>query len=582
MDFKNKYLKYKKKYLELKKQLGGVIKDLYNIKIPSLKDLEKEIENNKNQIEIIKSEVLPAIQAEYDEWYKNQKRKIDKLQRLKKELEKTNNNLDESLLKLKKELSKNKIIDKMREKSRYIEDNIYDIESKLEYIREFAEKLIRISYSRPHIFPNITIDFGTMIKIVDPFTLEEFNGTIDEYINEDVDNVIFVVKENNKLNYHLTSRRIIQKVLNDPAQNMYPCIETNTLRRENIKKNIKLLNLRSIGLHTNLQYCIMNVYEIFSIHYPLFVIMDIGLSYPSFVSDDVLNHNGSTVGALHCQTGYNQKIGMLMLPQKYINSNLPRNLQPQYLFRRRSSPKRSSFFYKEKEVIEIIKQLDVKQMIYEYVNGKPVPYKRLKDILLSISRKEIVKFRKSSSILNEMEKLNGDRDPVLVPRDRKYTSNELSKISEYLKSLGVDIELTHRDLETKIESYEEEIEDEKSFLIKKLRHENDEIQRLTYNSTITQKQKAGVDIGFLIVAAAKGEITDGNKLYELLKFRNRPKKLRLGRDAWKTARRVINKLLGTNINFNEITGGRDPLKYVEYIKKNINTNLEDEPINTAV
>ena len=119
----------------------------------------------------------------------------------------------------------------------------------------------------------------------------------------------------------LTNREIIQHVLNEPVNILYPCIETGTLRSENIEKDMKLLNLRSLGFHTSLQYCFMNVYEKLPQQLQVFVIENTGLTYPSYVSDDVLNQSGSAVGGSHCQGGYEEdKISVLRIPQEIIDS----------------------------------------------------------------------------------------------------------------------------------------------------------------------------------------------------------------------------------------------------------------------
>ena len=172
------------------------------------------------------------------------------------------------------------------------------------------------------MYSNTTIDINTTISFYDPITLDDFNGTIKEYIHENISNVVFAAKETNgSMLYFLTNREIIQHVLNEPTNILYPCIETGTLRRENIEKDMKLLNLRSLGFHTSLQYCFMNVYEKLSSQNQVFVIENTGLTYPSYVSDDVLNQSGSALGGSHCQGGYEKdKISVLRIPQEIIDS----------------------------------------------------------------------------------------------------------------------------------------------------------------------------------------------------------------------------------------------------------------------
>ena len=172
-----------------------------------------------------------------------------------------------------------------------------------------------------NMYSNTTIDINTTISFSDPITLDDFNGTIKEYINENINNMVFVVKENNDtISYFLTNRGNIQRVLNESTNILYPCIETGTMRSDNIEKDMKLFNLRSLGFHTSLQFCFMNVYEKLPQQLQVFVIENTGLTYPSYVSDDVLNQGGSYISAMHCQDGYEQSIAKLTLPENIIDS----------------------------------------------------------------------------------------------------------------------------------------------------------------------------------------------------------------------------------------------------------------------
>ena len=176
-----------------------------------------------------------------------------------------------------------------------------------QYVESFSKKIMN---------SDTIIDINTTVSLKDPITLEEFNGTIKEYIYEDINHIVFAAKENNgSMLYFLTNRENIQTVMNEPINILYPCIKTGTMRSENIEKNVKLLNLRSLGFHTSWQYCFMNVYEKLPRQLQVFVIEDTGLNYPSYVSDDILNQDGNVVGGLHCQEGYQQPIAMLKIPE---------------------------------------------------------------------------------------------------------------------------------------------------------------------------------------------------------------------------------------------------------------------------
>lgn len=169
---------------------------------------------------------------------------------------------------------------------------------------------------------------------------------------------------------------------------------------------------------------------------------------------------------------------------------------------------------------------------------------------------------------NLIEDIRENKLPMIQVEYDEWYNNEKKKIHE-LQSLASKLDqldiFSYKDLIIKIDSYKKGIEDKKSKLIDDKEALNNEIQHLTNNQNLN-----GAIIGFLIVAAVKGEIIEGDEFYELLKNAYRHKEFKHGSRFWKTVRNVINKLLGTEINFNTVR--RDPLKYVEFIKSKVIPN----------
>lgn len=95
----------------------------------------------------------------------------------------------------------------------------------------------------------------------------------------------------------------------------YECIETGTLRPENIVAEKPLLNLRSVGVLSGGYIDYRYILDVINGTHRYFLIYDPKLPVlKSVVSDNVLNHHGSHVSSAHCQAGQDGKL----FEMKYI------------------------------------------------------------------------------------------------------------------------------------------------------------------------------------------------------------------------------------------------------------------------
>jgi ankyrin repeat protein len=150
----------------------------------------------------------------------------------------------------------------------------------------------------------IRVNITKTAKILDLIELSEEDVNIEDYIEQDKDNIVIVY---NKNSYYLTKRSIINKQIKDAL--IYPCLKPNTLRPENILRNKPLYDLKKIGFVYGYP-CVINIF----LNNPdsqLFALINTNETYPSFVSHDVLN-GGTMVSALHCQSGQESKISYMI------------------------------------------------------------------------------------------------------------------------------------------------------------------------------------------------------------------------------------------------------------------------------
>lgn len=148
------------------------------------------------------------------------------------------------------------------------------------------------------------VNITKTVTFEDPIMLTEEEINIEDYLFESRDNIVFVY---NKNSYFFTTRHIINSQKNDST--IFPCITSDTMRQENIMSNKPLYDLKKIGFIYGFP-CDFNKFFI-NPDCQVFAIVNTNETYPSFVSDDVLNRGGSYVSGLHCQAGQESRISYL-------------------------------------------------------------------------------------------------------------------------------------------------------------------------------------------------------------------------------------------------------------------------------
>ena len=127
--------------------------------------------------------------------------------------------------------------------------------------------------------------------------MDDFEGSIEEYINEDNDNMVIVYRktiEGKPVDkYFLTNRKILDTVYENNENTVYPCKET---RYELIPSEENIIDTPYFDLHklgfveANEQYCDMKEYDN-NKNNQLFAIVNLNKpQYPSFVSHLVRSH----------------------------------------------------------------------------------------------------------------------------------------------------------------------------------------------------------------------------------------------------------------------------------------------------
>ena len=194
------------------------------------------------------------------------------------------------------------------------------------YSREPENPLLSILSTRtepiipkPEDYPRIRANISKTVSFEDPIMLSEEEINIGKYIEEDPDNIVIVY---NKNKYFFTTRTLINDNLNDAF--IFPCGDDYTLNPNNIYETIELYDLKKIGFVYGYPCIIDALYK--NIDAQLFALINTDVSFPAFVSDNVLNHGADWVSRLHCQEGQESKISLLKLAYPSVNDN-PEDIQ---------------------------------------------------------------------------------------------------------------------------------------------------------------------------------------------------------------------------------------------------------------
>jgi len=181
-------------------------------------------------------------------------------------------------------------------------------------------------------YPIFKINITKKIKFTDPITLEDMSETVEEYIHKDINNIVILYDSNGsgENQYFFTNRNgSITKALMDDANNFYGCKDVSDrihLDNTNLDKSETYLSLRSIGMHINHNYCLIDnvvmVYddddvELHDTNYKnqLYVLYNLDKGFKSYASLATVNAGVAQRNALHCQDGYESKTSILLNAQ---------------------------------------------------------------------------------------------------------------------------------------------------------------------------------------------------------------------------------------------------------------------------
>jgi hypothetical protein len=160
----------------------------------------------------------------------------------------------------------------------------------------------------------IRVNITKTVSFSDPILLIDEDININDYIETNKDNIVIVY---NKNKYFFTTRENIIKQKDDAI--VFPCKTPDTMNPTNIISNRPLYDLKKIGLIAGFP-CDME--EFFNNpKCQLFALINTSESYPSFVSDNVLNRGGSLISGLHCQAGQESKISYMIVAVPSIKDN---------------------------------------------------------------------------------------------------------------------------------------------------------------------------------------------------------------------------------------------------------------------
>ena len=168
------------------------------------------------------------------------------------------------------------------------------------------------------------------VKFYDPVSMDVFEGTIEDYIKEDKDNMVIVYRKTidgkpiDK--YFLTNRKNLNIMYENNENTVYPCKET---RYELIPSEENIIDTPYFDLHklgfveANEQYCDMKEYDN-NKNNQLFAIVNLNKPpYPSFVSHRVrsMGQEANVVGEQHCQEGQGGKVCKMIVATPSTKDN---------------------------------------------------------------------------------------------------------------------------------------------------------------------------------------------------------------------------------------------------------------------
>lgn len=187
----------------------------------------------------------------------------------------------------------------------------YKEPSLVEYIQSLKPSIHQVltEKDKSELKKKRTVEINKSIKFQDPITLEEENINIQNYLQQDKKNLVFMYQGNN---YFFTNRDVVQQQLKDAL--LYPCNQINTqttfVPEKIVETNIPLYDLKKIGFPYGYP-CDMSVL-IVNPNHQIFYLVHLKKSFPSFVSRNVLQRKTDWVSGLHCQDGQTSNISKLV------------------------------------------------------------------------------------------------------------------------------------------------------------------------------------------------------------------------------------------------------------------------------
>lgn len=168
-----------------------------------------------------------------------------------------------------------------------------------------------------------------------------------EHLKENRDTIAFLFQQN----YYISTRENITRMISDTTSSekennsiVYECIETHTIRPENVLVVNPLVKIASLGVAINGAYIQSSQLSMIlndkrnDIKYRIYEIIDTGKVLKTVVSYQVLNNMTSYVGASHCQAGQGGRVYKLRKIRN-VDSMLS-NLVKQYKYK--TSKKRTT------------------------------------------------------------------------------------------------------------------------------------------------------------------------------------------------------------------------------------------------
>ena len=181
----------------------------------------------------------------------------------------------------------------------------------------------------PSLTSKVKANLNAEAIFTDLITLEETKYSIEEYINEDKNNIAIVYQkiiEGERVDkYFLTKRDTINKQYDNNESTVYPCRNTSTAfipHYENIIDK-PYFDLHKLGfIEANQQYCDMKQYDS-NKSVQLFAIIDLKKKYDTFVSHQVRSQGyvADVVSDLHCQEGQQGSICKLIVATPSTKDN---------------------------------------------------------------------------------------------------------------------------------------------------------------------------------------------------------------------------------------------------------------------